>query len=122
MGKLLLVDDAAYMRRLIGIMAKNGGHEIVGEAGTGNEAIEKFTDLAPDLVILDILMPDCSGIEVLKELKTIKPDTKVVMCTASEQSHHIKEALALGASGYIVKPFTQTILLEKINTALAGVS
>lgn len=120
MGSLLLVDDAAYMRRLIRIMAKKGGHEVIGEAETGEQAIELFSSLSPDLVILDILMPDMNGLAVLKHIKEINPDARVIMCTASEQSHHVQEALASGASGYIVKPFTQDGLNEKINAALAA--
>ncbi len=120
MGRLLLVDDAAYMRRLVGIMAKKGGHEIVGEAETGAEAIERYKELKPDLVVLDILMPDGSGLEVLKQLKEINPEVRVIMCTASEQSIHVDEALRSGAKGYVVKPFSQADLLEKIDTALSS--
>ncbi len=120
MGNLLLVDDAAYMRRLIGIMAKKGGHEVVGEAETGEQAIDLFLRLSPDLVILDILMPDMNGLAVLKKIKELKSDAKIIMCTASEQSHHVQEALSSGAKGYIVKPFTQESLNEKINAALAS--
>lgn len=118
MGSLLLVDDAAYMRRLIRIMAKKGGHEVIGEAETGEQAIGMYSSLSPDLVILDILMPDMNGLEVLKRLKGINPDARVLMCTASEQSHHVQEALSSGAAGYIVKPFTQDGLNEKIHSAL----
>lgn len=118
MGTLLLVDDAAYMRKLVGIMAKKGGHEVVGEAETGEQAIELFSRLSPDLVILDILMPDMNGLTVLKRIKEMKSDARIIMCTASEQSHHVQEALSSGAMGYIVKPFTQEILNEKINAAL----
>ncbi|HWQ65043.1 MAG TPA: response regulator [Methanospirillum sp.] len=120
MGTLLLVDDASYMRRLIGIMAKKGGHEIVGEAETGEMAIDLFVRLSPDLVILDILMPDMDGLAVLKRIKELNSDARVIMCTASEQSHHVQEALSSGAQGYIVKPFTQESLNEKINTALSS--
>lgn len=119
MGSLLLVDDAAYMRRLVGIMAKKGGHEIVGEAETGQKAIEQYSQLKPDLVILDILMPDMNGLEVLKRIKEIDANARILMCTASEQSGHVQEALNSGAAGYVVKPFTQDALNEKINDALA---
>jgi two-component system chemotaxis response regulator CheY len=119
MSTLLLVDDAAYMRRLIGIMAKKGGHTVIGEAETGELAINLFLRLSPDLVILDILLPDMNGLAVLKKIKELKSDARVIICTASEQSHHVQEALSLGAIGYIVKPFTQDSLNEKINAALA---
>jgi two-component system chemotaxis response regulator CheY len=119
MSSLLVVDDATYMRRLIGIMAKKGGHTIVGEAETGVKAIELYTHLKPDLVILDILMPDMNGLEVLRQIKKLNADARILMCTASEQSAHVKDALDNGAAGYIVKPFTQEELTMKITDALA---
>jgi two-component system chemotaxis response regulator CheY len=118
MGSLLIVDDAAYMRRLVGIMAKKGGHEIAGEAETGQRAIDLYKDLRPDLVILDILMPDMNGLEVLKRIKEINKNARIIMCTASEQAAFVQEALESGAAGYIVKPFTQDVLNEKISAAL----
>lgn len=118
MGSLLIVDDAAYMRRLVGIMVKKGGHEVIGEAETGQIAIDLYPQLKPDLVILDILMPDMNGLEVLKRIKQMDPDARVLMCTASEQSSHVQESLDSGASGYVVKPFTQDTLNGKINAAL----
>lgn len=119
MARILLVDDAGYMRRLIGIMAKKGGHEIVGEAETGESAIDLYMQVKPDLVILDILMPDMNGLEALKKIREINPDARILMCTASEQSSHVQEALASGAAGYIVKPFTQETILTTIEKALA---
>lgn len=119
MARILLVDDAGYMRRLIGIMAKKGGHEIVGEAETGESAIDLYIQVKPDLVILDILMPDMNGLEALKKIREINPDARILMCTASEQSSHVQEALASGAAGYIVKPFTQETILTTIEKALA---
>ncbi|PKL59298.1 MAG: two-component system response regulator [Methanomicrobiales archaeon HGW-Methanomicrobiales-4] len=119
MGTLLLVDDAAYMRRLVGIMAKKGGHEVVGEAETGIQAVERYPQLKPDLVILDILMPDMNGLEVLKRIKAMNADARILMCTASEQSSHVQDALDNGAAGYVVKPFTQEELNGKITAALA---
>lgn len=119
MVRILLVDDAGYMRRLVGIMATKGGHEIVGEAETGQSAIDLYQKLHPDLVILDILMPDMNGLETLKKIREIDPKARVLMCTASEQSTHVQEALASGAAGYIVKPFTKEVILTTINKALA---
>ena len=118
MARILLVDDAGYMRRLIGIMATKGGHEVVGEAETGQTAVELYEKVRPDLVILDILMPDMNGLEALKKIREIDPDARVLMCTASEQSSHVQEALSLGARGYIVKPFTKEIILTTIENAL----
>ena len=87
MGSLLLVDDAAYMRRLIRIMAKKGGHEVIGEAETGEQAIELYSSLSPDLVILDILMPDMNGLAVLKKIKEINP--AAASSCALHQNNHI---------------------------------
>lgn len=119
MSNLLLVDDAAYMRRLITLMAKKGGHEVIGEADSGAKAIELYSQLKPDLVILDILIPDINGLEVLKQIKAIDSSAKVLMCTASEQSAHVRDALDNGAVGYVVKPFTQEELINKISSALS---
>lgn len=119
MVRVLLVDDAGYMRRLVGIMAKKGGHEIVGEAETGVQAVELFKSLKPDLVILDVLMPDMDGLETLKRIREIKPDARVLMCSASEQSIHVQKALQEGAIGYIVKPFTEDVIISAINNAIA---
>ena len=119
MARILLVDDAGYMRRLIGIMAKKGGHEVVGEAETGESAIDLYMQVKPDLVILDILMPDMNGLEALKKIRELNPDARILMCTASEQSSHVQEALASGAAGYIVKPYTQETILTTIEKALA---
>jgi len=101
-------------------MATKGGHEIVGEAETGQTAIDLYEKVKPDLVILDILMPDMNGLEALKKIREIDPDARVLMCTASEQSSHVQEALSLGAKGYIVKPFTKDVILSTIENAFAA--
>ena len=101
-------------------MATKGGHEIVGEAETGQIAIDLYEKVKPDLVILDILMPDMNGLEALKKIREIDPDARVLMCTASEQSSHVQEALSLGAKGYIVKPFTKEVILSTIENAFAA--
>jgi len=99
MARILLVDDAGYMRRLVGIMATKGGHEIVGEAETGQIAIELYEKVKPDLVIIDILMPDMNGLEALRRIREIDPDARVLMCTASEQSSHVQEHCLLAPRG-----------------------
>ena len=98
-------------------MATKGGHEIVGEAETGQTAIDLYKTTKPDLVILDILMPDMNGLEALRKIREMDPDARVLMCTASEQSSHVQEALSLGAKGYIVKPFTKEAILSTIEKA-----
>jgi len=119
MVRVLLVDDAGYMRRLVGLLARKGGHEVVGEAETGAQAVELFKKLKPDLVILDVLMPDMDGLETLKKIREIKPDARVLMCSASDQSIHVQKALQEGAFGYIVKPFTEEAIISAINNAVA---
>ena len=101
-------------------MATKGGHEIVGETETGQIAIDLYEKVKPDLVILDILMPDMNGLEALKKIREIDPDARVLMCTASEQSSHVQEALSLGAKGYIVKPFTKEVILSTIENAFTA--
>lgn len=120
MARILLVDDAGYLRRLIDIMATKGGHEVVGEAKTSQVAIDLYEKVKPGLVILDILMPDMNGLEALGKIKEIDPDARILMCTASEQSSHIQKALSLGARGYILKPFTKEIIHSTIENALAS--
>ena len=115
MTKILLVDDASYMRLLIKEMIKNENYEIVAEASSGEIAIEKYKQLHPDLVILDLLMPDMDGIEVLKLIKSIDDDAKILICTASEQYHHVQESIKFGAIGFLVKPFDKETLINKIN-------
>lgn len=118
MARILLVDDAGYMRRLVGIMAKKGGHEIVGEAESGESAIALYQEVKPDLVILDILMPDMNGLQTLLKIREIDPTARVLMCSASEQSDHVEKALLSGAAGYIVKPFKEENILSAIDKAL----
>ena len=118
MVQVLVVDDAQYMRRLISVMLTKHGHEVVGEASSGPEAIELYHKLHPDLVIMDVLMPNMVGIKALKDIRAADPSARVIMCTASEQTHHVEESVANGASGYIVKPFHLDDLLQEINKIL----
>lgn len=118
MARILLVDDAGYMRRLIGLITTKGGHEIVGEAENGQDAIELYEKVKPDLVIMDILMPDMNGLEALKKIRELDPEARILICTVSEQSFHVQEALFLSAKGYIVKPFTKETILSTIDKAL----
>lgn len=118
MAQVLVVDDAEYMRRLIRTMLTKRGHTVIGEASNGPEAIELYSKLHPDIVIMDVLMPNVDGIKALKEIRATDPKAKVIMCTASEQSHHVEEAVASGASGYVVKPFTLEELLNEIQKIL----
>ncbi len=120
MGRILIVDDTLFMRTLLKNILFSGGHDIVGEAGDGDEAIAKYQELKPDLVTMDVVMPKVNGIEALKEIRAIDPNAKVVMCTAVGQEQMVKLAIKTGARGYIVKPFQAPKVLEEINNVLSS--
>jgi len=120
MGRILIVDDTLFMRTLLKNILFSGGHDIVGEAGDGDEAIAKYQELKPDLVTMDVLMPKVNGIEALKGIRAIDPNAKVVMCTAVGQEQMVKLAIKTGAKGYIVKPFQAPKVLEEIKNVLSS--
>ena len=120
MGRILIVDDTLFMRTLLKNILFSGGHDIVGEAGDGDEATAKYQELKPDLVTMDVVMPKVNGIEALKGIKTIDPNAKVVMCTAVGQEQMVKLAIKTGAKGYIVKPFQAPKVLEEIKNVLGS--
>jgi len=119
-ARILVVDDAAFMRMLLKKILVQGGHQVVGEASNGREAVEKYKELRPDLVTMDIVMPEMDGITAVKEIKKIDPNAKIVMITAVGQEAKVMEALKAGASGYIVKPFQAQKVLEEINRVLSS--
>jgi len=112
--RLLVVDDAMFMRRMLSDILEKGGHTICGEASTGKEAIERYKELKPDLVTMDIIMPDMSGIEAVKEIMKIDPNAKILMVSAMGQQALVLEAVQSGALDYIVKPFQPSRVLESI--------
>jgi len=120
MGRILLVDDSAMTRFLLARFLTAGGHEIVGEAADGIEAIRMVRESAPDLVILDLIMPNMKGLQTLEEIKKVSPETSVVMCTGDQQEDNVREAVKKGASGFIVKPFDKVMVLAEVNTVLGG--
>lgn len=114
MARILIVDDAAFMRSMIrGILTKEG-YEIAGEAQDGNEALSKYKELKPDLVTLDITMPNKSGLEALASIIEFDPKAKVIMCTAMGQQSMVMDAIKLGAKDFIVKPFQPSKVLESV--------
>ena len=114
MPKVLIVDDAAFMRKLLKNILFSGGFDIVGEAENGKQAVELYKKLRPDIVTMDIIMPEMNGIEALKEIKKIDPNAKVIMCTAVGQEQMVKTAIKFGAKGYIVKPFQAPKVIEEL--------
>ncbi len=113
--RILVVDDAMFMRRMLSDILEKGKHTVCGEASNGKEAIERYKELKPDLVTMDIIMPDMSGIEAVKEVKKIDPDAKILMVSAMGQQALVLEAVQSGAIDYIVKPFQPSRVLESID-------
>jgi len=105
MSRIMVVDDSNFMRLFIKNMVKTIGHEIVGEANCGEEAIGQYIKLKPDLVFMDITMPGMPGINAVKEIIKLDKDARIVMCSAIGQEIIIKEALHAGAKDFIAKPF-----------------
>ena len=119
MARVLIVDDAAFMRKLLTDALTNGGHEVVGEAGNGNEAVARYQELKPELTTLDITMPEKDGLAALAEIMAIDPAAKIIMCSALGQEGKVLEAVKLGAKDFVVKPFQPPRVLEAVEKALA---
>jgi two-component system chemotaxis response regulator CheY len=119
MARVLVVDDAAFMRKLLTDALTNGGHEVVGEAGNGVEAVARWQELRPELTTLDITMPEKDGLAALAEIMAIDPSAKIIMCSALGQEGKVLEAVKLGAKDFVVKPFQPPRVLEAVEKALA---
>lgn len=109
---VLIVDDAAFIRSTLTQMLEKNGYEIVGTAEEGATALQKYSELRPDIVTMDVNMPGINGIEVLKQIKALNASAKVVMITANGQDAIIREAIVGGAANFIVKPFNEARLIE----------
>ncbi|MDR3354949.1 MAG: response regulator [Synergistaceae bacterium] len=117
--RVLIVDDAAFMRMMLrDILAKNG-FEIAGEAENGKTAVQMYNELKPDVVTMDITMPEMDGIAAVKEIKAADPEAKVVMVSAMGQQAMVIEAIRSGAADFIVKPFQPDRVLEALGKALS---
>ncbi|WP_080146619.1 response regulator [Marinilactibacillus piezotolerans] len=115
--RVLIVDDAAFMRiKLKDILEKNG-YEVAAEAQNGIEAVEKFKETQPDLVTMDITMPEKDGVEALKEIKAIDPSAVVLMCSAMGQQSMVMDAIRAGAIDFIVKPFDTERVIKALDKA-----
>ena len=112
--RILIVDDAMFMRMMLKDILSKNGYEVVGEAANGKEAIDKYIELRPDLVLLDITMPEMDGIEALKKIKMIEPKAKIIMCSAMGQQNMVIEAIQNGALDFVVKPFQQDRVIESL--------
>ncbi|MCQ2550359.1 MAG: response regulator [Lachnospiraceae bacterium] len=119
MGKsILITDDAAFMRMMLKDILVKDGYEVVGEAVNGADAVEKYGSLKPDLVTMDITMPEMDGIAALKAIKASDPGAKVIMCSAMGQQAMVIESIQAGAKDFIVKPFQRERVLEAIKKVI----
>ena len=116
--KVLIVDDAAFMRMMLKDILVKNGYEVLGEAENGLKALEKYKELNPDLVIMDITMPEMDGIEAVKEIKKANPSAAVIMCSAMGQQSMVIEAIQSGAKDFIVKPFQADRIIEAVRKVI----
>lgn len=117
--KILVVDDAAFMRMMLKDILTKHGFDVVGEAENGIQAVEKYEELKPDLVTMDITMPEKDGVMALKEIKEANPDAKIIMCSAMGQQAMVINAIQAGAKDFIVKPFQADRVIEAISKVLS---
>jgi two-component system chemotaxis response regulator CheY len=119
MARVLVVDDAAFMRKMVSDALAKAGHEVIGEACNGAEAVESFRALKPELTTLDITMPEKDGLQALGEIMTLDPTARVIMCSALGQESKVLESIKLGARDFVVKPFQPARVQEAVAKALA---
>lgn len=118
MSKIMVVDDAAFMRMMIKDTLKKNGYEDLIEAADGAIAVDTYKTESPDLVIMDITMPNKDGLQALKEIKEYDANAKIVMCSAMGQESMVVEAIKLGAKDFIVKPFKPDRIIKTVTTVL----
>lgn len=115
---VLVCDDAIFMRTMIADILGGAGYEVVGEAETGVQAVEQYKQLKPDLVTMDIVMPDLGGIEAVREIVKFDPAARILMCSAMGQQALVVEAIQAGARDFVVKPFQPSRVLEAVQRVL----
>lgn len=117
-SRVLVVDDAIFMRKMISEILEENGLEVVGEADTGASAVERFKELKPDLLTMDIIMPEMNGIDAVRQIIEADSNAKIVMCSALGQQALVQEALAAGAKDFLIKPFNPSRVIEVITKVL----
>ena len=115
---ILICDDAAFMRMMIKDILTKNGYNVAGEAENGKVAVEKYAELKPDLVMMDITMPEMDGIQALKKIREADPSATVIMCSAMGQQAMVIESIQSGAKDFIVKPFEQDRVIEAVKKAV----
>ena len=116
--RVLVCDDAIFMRTMISDILSGAGYDVVGEAESGVQAIERYRELRPDLVTMDIVMPDMGGIDAVREIVKGDPNAKILMCSAMGQQALVVEAIQAGAKDFVVKPFQPSRVLEAVQRVL----
>ncbi len=117
-AKILIADDSAYMRSILKDLLLRNGYDVIGEAENGREVIELYGKLKPDIIAMDIMMPEMSGTQALKELKERYPEARVVMSAAMGQQNLVVEAIRAGAAEFFIKPVQAERVVEAIDKAL----
>jgi two-component system chemotaxis response regulator CheY len=118
MARVLVVDDAAFMRKMVSDALAKAGHEVVGEACNGAEAVASYQALRPELTTLDITMPEKDGLTALGEIMALDPGARVIMCSALGQESKVLESIKLGARDFVVKPFNAERVADAVAKAL----
>jgi len=113
---VMIVDDAIFMRSILRGIMKDKGYTVVAEAASGIEAMKNLHTFSPDIITLDIILPDANGLDLLESILTVQPRTKVVICSSIGQEPIVRKALDLGAKAFIQKPFTPEKVLEVLNS------
>ena len=119
MARVLVVDDAVFMRKMVSDALAKNGHEVIGEASNGTEAVLRYQELQPEVTTLDITMPEKDGLQALAEIIAIDPSARVLMCSALGQESKVIESIQKGAKDFVVKPFQPPRVLEAVEKALA---
>jgi two-component system chemotaxis response regulator CheY len=117
--RVLITDDALFMRVTLKNILTQSGYEIAGEACNGREAVEMYQATRPDIVTMDITMPEMDGISAVREIRRVDPGAKIIMCTAMGQKHMVMEAVSAGARDFILKPFQPEKVLEAVQKLAA---
>ncbi len=118
MARILIVDDAKFMRMTLTNILQKGNHQVVGEADNGRMGIELYKELKPDIVTMDITMPEMNGLEAVKQIKALDTNAIIIMCSALGQQKLVVEAIESGAKDFIVKPFDENRVLEAVSRVL----
>jgi two-component system, chemotaxis family, chemotaxis protein CheY len=116
--RVLVVDDASFMRMMLKNILVGSGYEVAGEAENGAKAIDQYKNIKPDLVIMDIIMPEMGGIDAVREIVKVNPSAKILMCSSMGQQSLVVEAIQAGAKDFIVKPFQPSNVLEAVKKVL----